>query len=627
MLFLLALMFIVPNSLEMECYSRDLIEFGCQMTIKKFYYNNECEYGHHELECDLNFYPDVILLKKILEHIQITRQCCWNRLVFNDIYQIPSFVFDFIEFKAKNVKIIFNNPIRIESQAFDNTKNISVELNFENYSDELTLYTDSFTNMNLNEFKIGNYLNVKLVLDGILFIQSNINSFRIENSYFSGFLMQEIAIQPNLMPKINRLFIENCFFDTLNRTYLGNFIISELNIKSSNLILVENETFLDVGMTLVGLDLSDNRIEKILSNSFRYLTNLKNLNLDSNPLVTIEYGSFDDISKSLTKLSIQSTRLHNFTKFYRNMSNLIEIDISNNPNIDTRDVFHIINESSKLKYLDLSYSEHVFSDGLESLLESMNDNISHSSNFTFLSVKSHIRYLRDQIFYQKYSLYGSCYLENLLKKTFIQLDNNHPCNCYLTYLYRNLNFYTFPRGKNSNYPEEYLTYEQASQNLTFISSFFPKCFREYFLDETFLIRKQISCNLTTINSNNCTEPIQTTLKSTSATVSTLTSKLNQSTSTIVTNNQMEETTKKLTRKNLKIDTMYAIIGALALLVSIVLSIGIILTRQNYKYKKQYSKMLNRPNRVRTSTKIELSSIRNKSFVKNRDFIMDDVVKY
>lgn len=286
-------------------------------------------------------------------------------LSFNKIETIPKYLFSDLIY-LNFVKLNFNKIKSIETNSFINLKSIDViDLNSNQIEklDQVFISnsSDFFLNLRCNNIKIINnqtvhgfkYLTeIKLYSINVQLIQSySFFSFKFTETIFFNELGVKRIEQDSFigLDILNFLRLDsNQIYNLGKNTFRGLSMLKNLNLSRNNIVEIEDEAFnglnsienlylsknflnkvpheLNKLITINYLDLSNNLIKRIQSNSFFYMKNLKSLILDSNQIFEIKIDGFNGL-ENLENLSISNNQIEiikgNYFKNLISLKNLI----------------------------------------------------------------------------------------------------------------------------------------------------------------------------------------------------------------------------------------------------------------------------------------------------------------
>jgi hypothetical protein len=430
--------------------------------------------------------------------------------------------------------------------------------------------------------------------------------------------------------QIKNIIIDNSNINILGFNTIGTFYMLEgVEIQNSGVVRVESEALHKCCEYIKYLLLNNNQIKSITSKTFKELYYLLYLSLANNPLETIEASAFDSFRKFLIKLNLKSTSLASLNGSFYDMQLLRELILSNTNYLSFGDIKVILENAPSLQYLNLGNSGIVKNaTSLNDLLDEIDANINRQqqkddyalTDLNYIDVSTSGVHLSEKKFRDSFERKRNCLWEKLLSKTFIKVHPEHPCNCALFFLYRNITKFNFPNSKtinyaNNNYELTNLNFIQYSNmksayNLNdweLILSNMPKCYKILWMQNynfNSILQQEVECGLWD-NNLNCSD-IPTTLATTETTSEELTSTsdiitteapsttetYHQSTKHTTVDNQITDTTEISTLKK-QIDsklTLPILLSVFALCIFILFIIGI---KAKYDYKNKFLRIYNK----------------------------------
>ena len=560
------------------CDSSNFQSLGC--SVFPLHIDNSqpfaCPYGVRRIECvfSLNQNEFNNEFKNLLDTLNELDKCCWSILTFENVYEIVTEAFSDVNLRKINFGgqlngdyLIFQNAYKVGSMAFEmlnipeeDAESLYIVFNglakFDGDvpTESLQLQNDSFQYLNCKELQFSNMYSDKFLnLNTKMFHNSFIQQLIIKQSNFTGFIFDDSTIDDSY-GYLKSLVFENCFLNAKFNKFLIGFFqgLSNLYVINSGIEIIETSLFDNYANN------TDNKIKQLvfvnnlitqfdlLDNT--YLSELEYLNLDMNPLVTFGKATFSVFSQNLKKLSLQSTNVAFFENFYPIMPIVEEIILRNNDYVNLSDISHIMKNTPNLKYFDLSNTNMIEKILLLDLLELIDGEMVKTQEglmfADFSSTNNEDGIIEDKEFFIRISKYNkNMYLSSLLTNTFVRVNQNHPCNCAIFYLYRNILRYRIPIEINSDHNlidniDEYLhSYKSTSADWLSVILLLPKCLRNLPLE-----------NILNYYDLNCGKLITSTETTTTKSLTEIDSTTNQVISTDV------ETTTKIKTTTVIIST-------------------------------------------------------------------------
>ena len=274
------------------------------------------------------------------------------------------------------------------------------------------------------------------------FSDSEIDNLVISYTSFKGFILDTNT--DNI--RIKNIIIDSCFIKVVNFQTIGNFdSLRGLQIKNSGVRHISGSVFEYCCKNIQRLYLDNNLLEIVENGILNGLTQLYYLNLAENPLEYMETNAFDSIRPSLKKLNLKSTSLMSLEDFYHDMNNLNELILTETRRLSLLNTRIILLNSPRLQYLKLDESSLVSKfANLNTFFDDFELNLPDQTSLKYLDASAYGIHLDESVFFQKFNQSKNCLWATLLKETFVKVDPNHPCNCGLFYIYRNLTRFSFP---------------------------------------------------------------------------------------------------------------------------------------------------------------------------------------
>ena len=635
---------------ELDC-NEELAQLGCScfsdlnLQLKQGF--NTCSYLR--LGCILdknisyNYYNVTSSMNRLID-------VCWSQLYFENVYSLTSNSLVNLKFASfnqqKNVYITYKNVYEIDSCAFEkvtlkNNENLiikldsSLSINSNQTSPSLALKPNCFANIQkCKVLELANFYNSKSVyLHTSMFKGSFIENLVISYSTFDGFNSDLDSRSDET--QIKNIIIDNSNINILGFNTIGKFYMLEgVEIQNSGVVLVAGEALYKCCEYIKYLLLNNNQIKTITSNTFKELYYLLYLSLANNPLETIEPSAFDSFRKFLIKLNLESTSLASLNGSFYDMQLLRDLILSNTNYLSFGDIKVILENAPSLQYLNLANSGIVKNaTSLNDLLDEIDANIKSQqqkndyalTDLNYIDVSTSGVHLNENKFRDSFERNRNCLWEKLLSRTFIKVHSEHPCNCALFFLYRNITKFNFPNSKtinltssydNNNYELTSLNFIRYSNTKTtenlndweLILSNMPKCYKIFWMQNynfNSIIQQEIECGLWD-NNLNCSD-IPTTLATTETTSEELTS-----TSDIITteapsttethhlstnepttvDNQITDTTEILVLKK-QIVSKLTLPILLSVFASCIFILLIIAIKAKYDYKNKFLRIYNK----------------------------------
>ena len=588
-----------------------------------------CPFGIRKIQCAFDNDQNVFnnQFRNLIQTLNKLDKCCWSKLSFENAYEIVNQSFLNVNFRKRSVDGLFEDVYMIFEKAYK-IESISFEMDGISEEDAESLYivfddianfthqvprslklqNDSFQNLNCKELKFTNMFSNKfLSLNTKMFYNSNIKQLVITQTNFTGFVIDDEINYGFDVGFLETLLFDNCLLNAkINKNLIGNFYsLSNLYVVNSGIEIIDMDVFNNYSddnnhNKIKQFVLDNNLIKKIDLLDTHILSELEYLSINNNPLVELGKATFGVFSQTLKKLDLRSTNIANFEIFYPIMPNIEEIMLGNNHYINTSDILHLIRNSPKLNYFDLTNTNMILKSNLLNVLEQIDGLLLKTKQnlIKYLDIRSlndEYGVIENSDFFERISKYEKDgYLNNLLTNTFIRVNANHPCNCALFYLYRNIFRYEIPNESATNYFEiidNYLhTYSTLSANSYSYKVILnlPKCLRSLPLENIYN-EFNIKCN-NFITSTTTTTTSTTSIKTTTEVSTPLTIPIE--TTLVKTTNNIEtiETTLLTTTKNNKDDwieekpKLIKLADALPFMIALVLLMLISLIMITFKYK-------------------------------------------
>jgi hypothetical protein len=517
----------------------NLVNLGCYVFLLHSDQQSSlgCPFGMRRIQCVFNNDQNVFnnQYRVLIEKLNDLDKCCWTSLSFENVYEIVDQSFLNIKLRKRSVDgffediyIIFKKTYRIESNVFEmdsisEDDAQSLYIVFDDLSDfnnemprSLKIRNDSFQNLNCKQLRFTNMLSNRfLSLNSKMFYNSNIKQLVITQSNFTGFVIDEYINDDFDVGYLETLLFDNCFLNTkINKNLIGNFYsLENLYILNSGIEIIETDLFDDYSETddentIKQFVLDDNLIKRFDLLDSSKLSKLEYLSLNSNPLVEFGKATFFVFSQSLKKLSLYSTNIAKFDQFYPKMPNVVEIILGNNHYINISDVLHLIRNTPKLTFFDLKNTNMVLKNDILNLLEAIDRLLlkTEQNLIKYMDIRSlneEDGFIEDSDFFNRIKKYEkNAYLNNLLTKTFIRVNQNHPCNCALFFLYKNVFRYEVPSESVTNLFEKIDNYLHKYTNASVeVLLYLPKCLRNLPF-ENIINEFNTKCNNNIITSTN-----------------------------------------------------------------------------------------------------------------------------
>jgi len=360
------------------------------------------------------------------------------------------------------------------------------------------------------------------------FSNSDIENLVISYTNFKGFISDADTQLENI--QIKNIIIDSCFIKIINYQTIGKFHLLEgLQIKKSGLSLISGQVFENCCKSIQKLFLDNNLIEIIEYEIFGGLSSLNYLNLESNPIQYIEKGAFDSMRQSLRKLNLKSTNVISLEDSYFAMSSIKELILTDTRRLELGNINVILANSPHLQYLALDESRIVKSfQNLNYFFDEFEFNLPYNFSLKYLDVSTYGVELDENLFKSNFNVSKNCLWSKLLEKTFIKVDSNHPCNCALLYIYKNITKFNFPFSNSSilsyesdlsrPYLHDYFKIRSDTKTASIwewkeILQLLPKCYTQLLLesfDFSSINQLETKCGLWEEDNFNCTEVTRTT---------------------------------------------------------------------------------------------------------------------
>jgi len=449
------------DDFKKSCSNDELTRLGCacnsdaQITSpdsKKF--DGTCSKGIFALSCFLSNTIDDFDI--VIENLNDLEHVCWSDIKIENIYSIAQGSFAGLNFKTwqktRNIHLTLSKLNRIESNAFEDmqlseNQSLIIELdspflvNNKTFSVEKTWDYNCFSYIkNCKQLTIQNFIHNtdKFKLHTTYFDYSNIQTLIIRLSNFQGFVSTEWN---HTHATVENVLIENCFLSSIDADTIGKFLsLKSVHIKSSQVNSIDEFAFKECCSSLSTLYLTDNSIQNLRNNTFVGLEKLEYLNVDENPIETIHPQAFNVFESNLKKLSLKSTYLKSTSTWLNSiMINLKELILSNTYHLSELNFSHVFSMMPQLEYLalDKSFFLNKFK-SLNEILNEIEDSVIQTSNLKYLDLNSAYLNINESEFFLLYATHRNCLWTKVLNKTFVKVNEHHPCNCALIYLYRNL---------------------------------------------------------------------------------------------------------------------------------------------------------------------------------------------
>ena len=319
---------------------------------------------------------------------------------------------------------------------------------------------------------------------------------------FKGFILDADPILNNI--SIKNIIIDNCYLKIINLETIGNFVtLNGLQVKNSGVSVISSKVFEYCCKNIKQLYLDNNLLELIENDALTGISNLAYLNVEHNPIEYIEINAFNSFRNHLLKLNMGSTNIISFNDSYYKMNALRELILTNTHKLNPDNIAVILKNAPSLEYLKLDDSNILkTSQNLNELFDQVELNLpsqhtdESKTHLKYLDMSCHDVELNETLFEVDFNRTKNCLWSNLLSKTFIKVNPDHPCNCALFYIYQNLTKFEFPILNETFDYESDLTrsylHDYFRVNLTKITAnewkwkeilaLLPKCYVQLLLD-------------------------------------------------------------------------------------------------------------------------------------------------